>query len=52
MGELRRNLKTELFAALKRMNERLSAELTVEQRRELVVLIREKQAAREASPPR
>jgi hypothetical protein len=30
------------------MNERVSAELTVEQRREFVVLIREKQVEREA----
>ena len=52
MGELRKNLKTELHAALKRMNERVSAELTVEQRREFVILIREKQAAREAGAGR
>jgi uncharacterized protein (DUF342 family) len=47
MAELRRNLKTELHAAVRRMNERVSTELTVEQRREFVALIREKQVARE-----
>jgi hypothetical protein len=46
MGELRQSLKAELHATLRRMNERVSAELTVEQRREFVTLIREKQAGR------
>jgi|GEM_PF-5355426 len=47
MAEMRGDLKTELHAALRSMNERVSRELTVEQRRELVSLIREKQAQRE-----
>lgn len=47
LTELRRNLKTDLHAAVRRMNERVSGELTVEQRREFVALIREKQVQRE-----
>ncbi len=49
LATMRRDVKTELQASIKKMNERISTELTVEQRREFVALIREKQAQRDAA---
>lgn len=48
MTQMRRTLKTDLHDTVKKMNERVSGELTVEQRREFVALIREKLALRDA----
>ncbi len=50
MAQMRRDLKTNIHASIRSMNARVSTLLTVEQRREFVALIREKQAEREETP--